>query len=199
MSSAENTLAPQYSNIWFQPSTFSVLDKYKNIDNVMFLEIGSFEGYGTNYFINNFLNGNNSRITCVDPWIKYSESTITHMSEWDAMINENTYNIFINNTKMNSNKIIIKRGLSKDILPSLNAEYDFIYIDGDHSEAAVWVDATLSFDILKIDGIIIFDDYNWGVGDKSPKNAIDRFIQQYNSKIKILFIGGLVGIQKISN
>ena len=96
-------------------------------------------------------------------------------------------------------KIIIKKGLSKEILLELHSEYDFIYIDGDHSEAAVWVDAILSFNILKINGIIIFDDYEWNTDDKSPKKAIDRFIQEYNSKIKILFINGQVGVQKISN
>jgi predicted O-methyltransferase YrrM len=195
----EHPPIPTYSHIWFIPSSFTILEQYANKDNISFLEIGAFEGYSANYFIDHFLQGNHSTITCVDPWIKYSESTVTKMIEWDNVINEDTYNIFINNTKVNSNKIIIKRGLSKDILPELHSEYDFIYIDGDHSEAAVWVDATLSFDILKINGIIIFDDYDWNVGDKSPKKAIDKFIQEYNSKIKILFMGYLVGIQKISN
>jgi predicted O-methyltransferase YrrM len=121
------------------------------------------------------------------------------MSEWDDVINEDTYNIFIKNTIFNSDKIIIKRELSINILPTLNTEYDFIYIDGDHSEKAVWIDATLSFNILKLGGIMIFDDYTWNINDKSPKNAIDRFIKEYNSKIEILFINYQVGLKKISN
>jgi hypothetical protein len=193
---------PIYS-ILFNTYNFTILNQYTNKDNIMFLEIGSFEGYSANYFIENFLQGDNSTITCVDPWINYSDSTITKIKEWDSIINPKTYNVFINNTKMNSNKIIIKRGLSKDILPTLDSEYDFIYIDGDHSELAVWIDATLSFDILKINGILIFDDYIWSAGDKyssdtSPKKAIDRFIEEYKSKIKVLFINNQVGIQKIS-
>ena len=68
----------------------------------------------------------------MDPWIKYSDSTVTKMKEWDYAINEETYSIFISNTRDNSEKIIIKRGLSKDILATLHPEYDFIYIDGDH-------------------------------------------------------------------
>jgi len=121
------------------------------------------------------------------------------MKEWDDVINENTYDIFIKNTELNSNKIIIKKGLSKDILQTLQCEYDFIYIDGDHSEAAVWDDAILSFNILKINGIMLFDDYLWNVGDKSPKNAVDRFIKEYTDKIKILFINYQVCLQKIKN
>ena len=32
-----------------------MLEQYKNKENVMFLEVGSFEGYSANYFIDNFL------------------------------------------------------------------------------------------------------------------------------------------------
>jgi hypothetical protein len=154
---------------------------------------------GTNYFIDNFLTGNNSLITCVDPWIKYSESTITKMVEWDNLINENTYNIFINNTKYNKHKIIIKRGLSTDILPNLKKIYDFIYIDGDHSEKAVWIDAIYSFKILKINGFIIFDDYEWNIGDKSPKKTIDKFLDEYKNYIDIIDINSQVIIKKIKD
>jgi hypothetical protein len=45
-----------YSNIWFSPSNFTILNRYSEKNNVMFLEVGAFEGYGTNYFIDNFLN-----------------------------------------------------------------------------------------------------------------------------------------------
>lgn len=190
---------PSYSRVWFGPSNFKILDHLKHSDNIMFLEIGSFEGYSANYFVEHFLSGNNSKITCIDPWIKYSESTVTKMPDWDKLINESTYDIFIRNTKSNSDKIIIKRGLSKDILPSLKSEYDFIYVDGDHSEKAVWIDATLSFEILKVGGIMIFDDYEWNVGDKSPKDAVDRFLNEYSDKVEVLFVNQQVGIRKTSN
>jgi len=189
----------KYNTCWFNPTNFEILNQYKNINNINFLEIGSFEGMGTNYFIDNFLLGNNSLITCVDPWIKYSDSTLTKMSEWDNFINENTYDIFINNTKYNKNKIIIKKGLSCDILPNLEKIYDFIYIDGDHSENAVWVDAVNSFKILRKNGIIIFDDYNWNTGDKSPKNAIDKFLDEYKNFIEVIAINYQVIIKKIND
>ena len=168
------------------------------MDDINFLEIGSFEGMGTNYFIDNFLSGNNCSITCIDPWIKYSKSTITKMSEWDNLINENTYDIFISNTNYNKNKIIVKRGFSYDILPKLEKIYDFIYIDGDHSEKAVWLDAIYSFKILRNNGIIIFDDYTWNTGDKSPKNAIDKFLDEYKNFIEVISIGYQVVIKKIN-
>jgi hypothetical protein len=151
------------------------------------------------YFIDNFLNGSNSFITCIDPWIKYSDSTITKMDGWDNLINENTYDIFINNTFAQRNKIIIKRGLSCDILPTLDKIYDFIYIDGDHSEKAVWIDAINSFKILRNNGIMIFDDYTWNTGDKSPKIAIDKFLNEYKNYIQIISINYQVIIKKIND
>jgi len=185
-----------YTVDWFNPKNFKVLDHFKSKDNINFLEIGSFEGKSANYFIDNFLDGKNSFITCVDPFIKYGESTLTKMSEWDVYINESTYDKFLKNTFNNKDKIILKRGLSVDILPTLDCIYDFIYIDGDHSEDAVWLDAIYSFKILKEGGIIVFDDYEWNVGKKSPKAAIDRFLREYRDYIEILDINFQVVVKK---
>ena len=126
------------------------------------------------------------------------------MPNWDNFINEETYDIFVNNTYNNKDNIIIKRGLSQDIIPSLpNNHYNFVLIDGDHSEDAVWMDATYSFPKLKADGIMIFDDYDWSSGKCNPKLAIDRFIGEYKNKIKILGLppdtGNQVVVQKINN
>lgn len=191
-----------YSANWFKPSNFMILEQYQNINNINFLEIGSFEGMSTNHFIDNYLTGNNSFITCIDPWIKYSESTITKVEGYDNLINELTYHIFLNNTHHNNHKIIINKGLSINILPTLEKIYNFIYIDGDHSEIAVWNDAIYSFKILKINGIIIFDDYIWNKGMKSPQNAIDKFLDTYEKQIELISIDYVVNqviIKKISD
>jgi hypothetical protein len=79
--------------------------------NIRFLEIGGFEGEGTNYFVKRFLSGENSKVVVVDPWIKYSESTVTKMEislddgkTVDELINEDTYEIFLKNTEHNREK-----------------------------------------------------------------------------------------------
>ena len=189
---------PIYSRIWFTPTNFDeFLNIYKDKPNVNFLEIGSFEGQGTNYFIDNFLSGKNSRITCIDPWIKSGEASLAKMNEWDDVMNESTYNIFCSNVKHNIDKIIIHRGFSIDILPQINDLYDFIYVDGDHSTEAVYKDAILSFEKLKINGILIFDDYLWENNGQSPKIAIDKFLDEYNDKINVLMINYQVIIKKL--
>jgi predicted O-methyltransferase YrrM len=189
--------SPVYSRTWFHPKNFQVLEQFQEKENINFLEIGSFEGMSTNYFIQHYLTGKNSFITCIDPWIKYSESTITKMAEWDDVINENTFDIFTKNTRQHQHQIIVKRGLSLDVLPTLEKIYHFIYIDGDHSEKAVWVDAEYSFKILCLDGIMIFDDYDWNQGDKNPKKAIDRFISVYKDCIQVIDINHQAIIRKV--
>jgi len=189
--------APKYSNIWFNPNAFVCLETFRGKDNVSFLEIGAFEGFGTNYFLERFLTGRNCTITCIDPWIKYSEATVACIKGWDDVINENTFDVFQRNTKAHAERIVIHRGLSKDILPKLDERFHFVYIDGDHSEDAVRLDATMSFAKLHVGGFMVFDDYDWNVGKKSPKKAIDRFLHEYRFRIKYRFVGNQVVVEKI--
>ena len=140
----------KYTERWFDCVRYN-FDRYQSHlkgKRNSFLEIGSFEGLSTNYFVDVYLTNAESRITCVDPWIKYSEAAVADMGvKWDGIINENTYNVFTSNTSHNSDKIIVRRGLSTEIVPALdNNSFDFVYIDGDHSESTVWLDAINSFD-----------------------------------------------------
>ena len=184
-----------YKQRWFnQRNFFTFLSHDENIEQ-NWLEIGSFEGLSTNYCLDHILKNEKSKITVIDPWIKYSESTVTNIKQYDQCYDD-IYNRFLNNIEYNKDRIIIKRGLSQDILPTLTEKYDFILIDGDHSEKSVWNDGVNSFKLVKMNGIIIFDDYKWRAGGeygpngpwgpKSPKNAVDRFLREYESKIKVL-------------
>ena len=62
-----------------------------------------------------------------------------------------------------------------------NEKYDFIYIDASHEPDDVMSDAVLSFELLKQDGLLIFDDYGWGDCAK----GIDGFINAYQKKIEV--------------
>ena len=188
----------KYNIIWSNVGNFDkYLNRFKKKDNINFLEIGSFEGFSTNYFLDNFLDGDKCFITCIDPFVKYSESTENLITGVDNYINSETYNNFIQNTKKNKERIISHKGYSQIILPQLKTKFHFIYIDGDHSSSAVYSDAIKSFELLLIDGIMIFDDYLWGIDRKLiiaifgkifvnryPKNIFERSIK----KLKDLLI-----------
>lgn len=188
----------KYNAQWFDPTFTKFLNHMKGKD-VKFLEIGSFEGFSTCFFLEYFLTSPNATITVVDPWIKYSESTVDHIKGLDNLINDNTYDLFLQNTEEYQSKIIKHKGFSKDVLPTLEQEYDFIFVDGDHSSDAVWQDAVDSFKLLKVDGVMTFDDYEWVWNGSSTKPAIDRFLKEYADKIELLEKNYQLTIKKVSD
>jgi predicted O-methyltransferase YrrM len=83
-------------------------------------------------------------------------------------------------------KIIVNRGYSNvKILDYEDQFFDIIYIDGNHEPEYVLEDAVLSFRKLKVNGILIFDDYGWG-GPDLTKRGIDGFLNGYHKRIEIL-------------
>jgi predicted O-methyltransferase YrrM len=57
-------------------------------------------------------------------------------------------------------------------------EYDFIYIDGDHSPLGVLTDATMAWQLLRKGGVMLFDDYQY---DREPtKIGIDAFLNSFD-------------------
>jgi predicted O-methyltransferase YrrM len=193
-----------FSTDWFShniPIWEQCLSKYKDMGDMHFLEIGCFEGRSTVWLLENILTNKSSKITCIDTFEGSIEHHIHH--EYRRFL-PTLFDIFCNNIVHFADKVIIKQGKSQDILKGLNDKYDFIYIDGDHTATAVMEDAVLSFALLQPGGIMIFDDYLWGVDlanpDKInlniPKNAIDCFLRIYSDKIKVLYIDYQVIIEK---
>ena len=114
------------------------------------------------------------------------------------------FDTFKYNASFFPNKVVIKRNTSRKSLKELalsNFKYDFIYIDGDHLSASVLEDGVLSFPLLKVNGIMCFDDY--GANSKTtdldkPYSGINAFLEIYAQKINVLFVGYQVWLQKLS-
>ena len=156
---------------------FQYLNEIRNKENRKFLEIGCFEGRSVLYLLDNYLQGNTDKIYCIDPWL---------INDPDRIISENTYELFMNNTRKYHDKMIIKRGYSKDRLLELEDNFfDFIYIDGDHRYEAVKNDAIVSFEKLKVNGYMLFDDYFIKIPEAVYK-AVNEFIQVYKHRIRII-------------
>lgn len=166
------------------PVAFKHLTHFQYLPDIQFLEIGCFLGFTSNFLVDNFLQGCNLCLTCIDPWIDYSKSTENAIAGFDEIINNETFNLFNGNTSRNTEKISLHRGLSKDILPTIFTRCHFIFIDGDHSTSAVWKDAILSIPLLRRGGYILFDDYDWSEGKSNPKEAIDHFEFCFNDSIQ---------------
>ena len=76
----------------------------------------------------------------------------------------------------------------------------FIYIDAGHTSLNVFADAILSWEILKPQGILAFDDYTWNDGispEHCPKKGIDIFLKIKEGKYEILEKSYQVWVKKI--
>ncbi|HEX2816824.1 MAG TPA: class I SAM-dependent methyltransferase, partial [Phenylobacterium sp.] len=70
---------------------------------------------------------------------------------------------------------------------------ELIYIDGSHQAPDVLTDAVLAFQLLRVGGILIFDDYLWsheGPGQQDfynmPKPAVDAFVNIFQRRMTVI-------------
>jgi hypothetical protein len=145
---------------------------------ICYLEIGVCKGENLMDISKSYCVHPDSRMVCVDPWFDYDE-----YPEYKGKQSSH-YEQFIANTSQFADKCIIHRGLSEDIVPTLDS-FDIIYIDGNHEEEYVYRDGVMSFPKLKQGGYLIFDDYHPYAWPQTCR-GIDRWLREYASKIKII-------------
>lgn len=154
------------------------------------LEIGSYEGGSSVWILENLLKGG-GELHCIDTWQGGVEHQKDQMPEVEARFDRNVAKAL---AKTAGVKLFKYRGISRLKLTELMAgghlgSFDLVYVDGSHESADVLCDLVGAFQLCKVEGLIICDDYLWGYEDNlrfSPKLAIDSFINCYNNKIKIL-------------
>ena len=169
------------------------LEEFKGKKNLKFLQIGVFTGNASAWLLENVLTDPSSILVDVDPWC----GNLRHESIYDWSEVEAAYD---EQVKPHGKKVQKNKAFSQEWLKEhRDYMYDFIYIDGDHVPEAVTSDAVLSWDLLKVNGIMAFDDYEWDHPDgtdKNPKPAIDKFLKDHKDEIEILRMGWQVWIRK---
>jgi predicted O-methyltransferase YrrM len=174
----------------FKGTQYRLANNWYNIINlndykdkpINYLEIGAF--YGANIISVAMTYGlhKESKLYCIDPWEDYNEY-VEYKNEQPQI-----YDTFIENIKNSGfqDKIIINRGYSnKEIYKFDDEFFDIIYIDGNHEPEYVLEDAVSSFRKLKVNGIMIFDDYGWCGPDLTQK-GINAFLSGYSKRIQYL-------------
>lgn len=159
------------------------------------LEIGSYEGRSTCFLIEECGLVGPVEIACVDTWSGGVEHDPQSMHSVEERFDHNVA-LAARNAK---HKPVIQkiRRDSKSALLSLAAagdqSFDLIYVDGSHQAVDVLTDAVLSFHLLRVNGVMIFDDYLWSMeplGQQDvlnmPKPAIDAFTTIFQRKLRIM-------------
>jgi precorrin-6B methylase 2 len=115
-----------------------------------------------------------------------AENILTHPDSTaigiDVFTNKEVTDRFFHNLEISGlkNRITILKGKSQIMLRQIPVNsVDAIFIDGSHKTKDVLQDAVICWKILKVNGIMIFDDYyGWGV-----KAAVDAFINVFRDNI----------------
>lgn len=154
---------------WF---TSFILKEIKPSNPSLFIEVGSLFGQSANVLASiskKYLN-NSLEILCVDTWC----GSTTH---WEWLSNNtidilnlrngfpNLYNQFLSNIISHNNQDIITPFPCSSVdaacfLNSKGIKADFIFIDASHEELCVLNDLRYYWNILKVGGWLMIDDYN---------------------------------------
>lgn len=160
------------------------------------LEIGSFEGLSTCYFLWR-LSG--AQLTCVD--------TFAGSPGLPSGARPGLEEAFDRNVELvDSTRVRKLVGDSRRVLLDLAGEaprFDLVYVDGSHRGLDVLVDGALSWPLLEVGGVIVFDDYGWALlGDdplSRPGPAIDAFVSLVSVHGEVVYHDRQVALQKVSD
>lgn len=183
---------------WFSHNIPPLEIIFNEIKPKKILEIGSFEGRSTKFFIEMSAKYTDElEIHCIDSW----EGGQEHVNKWDMSSVEQTFEHNINlvlSQATNSVKVMKYKGYSHERMIELLAKgysnyFDFIYIDGSHEAPDVLFDALLAHRLVKVGGVIAFDDYLWSPNEKMEddhyllvKPAVDHYVNTYKRKVHVV-------------
>jgi predicted O-methyltransferase YrrM len=161
------------------------------------LEIGSWEGRSALFFLNYLPQ---SHIVCIDPFEGNAEH---HANPYFADLALKSEAQFDRNLASHQDRVEKIKGSSTEILPGLaiaGRRFDLAYIDGSHKAADVYRDAVLTWTLMELGGIVVFDDYEWSTSDvdaEPPKPGIDAFLAAHAGQYRELARGYQIAIQKV--
>lgn len=173
----------EFTKNWFQPDAIArALHHLKDAHELHFLEVGTFEGRSACWFLDNY----DCDLVTIDPCTDYP-------IPGHEYINSSMYPLIVKNLKPYGERVTFYKDYSANILPKMLPDYfDFIFIDGDHRRDSVATDAELAWPLLKVGGIMAFDDYTWGYNPKvkdnpsSPHDAIDDFVRFHVRALQVI-------------
>lgn len=178
-------------NDWFTrniPTWLRAFDEEKVRDKPRLdcLEIGSWQGLSAFFTLSELPN---AYLTCVDTW----EGADEHKdgTAASAGILSEVERTFDSNLSVFGDRLRKYKGTSFSYFNERFEPncFDMIYVDGSHHSDDVIVDAIKSFEMLKVGGLLIFDDYLWDYYKReidNPAGAINSFLRMKKHQLKII-------------
>lgn len=187
------------------PTWTNFFEGYKNVSDLLFLEIGTGHGRSAVWLLENVLTHTTSKIITIDilnerkykkgdlPFDFGEELTLLVSDNLSPYIQQNKCEFYETDSKRFVKDIFGNKLNSKFIEKNVAENiFDFIYLDGCHEPDYVMYESALCFDLLKPGGTMLFDDYGWG----NCRFGIESFLKCFENKIHLLSKGWQVLIQK---
>jgi predicted O-methyltransferase YrrM len=158
------------------------------------LQLGAYTGDASKWMLENILTDPASHLWDVDTW-KGSNEVAHHEMDWKDV--ERTYDEKI---APFAGKVFKEKMTTKEFFVQNRQDFDFIYVDADHTAPGALFDGLFAIDNLKLGGIIAFDDYMWGLDypvHLRPEAGIDAIMKCYYDRWEILEISWQVWLRRI--
>lgn len=184
----------EFSVDWFSPHWPNWRSATQSIQPAKILEIGSFEGRSTCTMLEEFGRDRPLQIHCLDTWSGGVEHQRLDMSAVEMRFDRNTR--IAQGRASHPSEVVKHKGFSFGGLVELlhtghRGTFDLAFVDGSHRADDVLSDLVLSYELCKVGGIIICDDYLWAMephGQEDalnrPKIAIDAFTTIFSRKVR---------------
>jgi len=183
----------QFTSDWFSKNLIVWEEIFKRFRPSRILEIGAYEGRATCWLVEQCSRYNPVEIFCVDTWEGGVEHKGTDFKEVENRFNHNIQ-LAVNSQNVHKATVIQVKGTSLAGLSKIAAHgirnFDMVYVDGSHMASDVFFDAAMAFQLCKVGGLIIFDDWNAPHEEKDkfdfPRLAITAFIKVHENKVEDL-------------
>lgn len=159
------------------------------------LEIGTFEGRAAAFMIERCSAFGPFEITCVDTWAGGAEHSKLDMSAVEARFDRNmgVAKARCPDTTVRKIKSASVPAMARLLADGAANAFDVVYVDASHEAPDVLADAVLAFQLTRVGGILIFDDYLWQNEESGredlfnmPKLGIDSFVNTFYRKLTIV-------------
>ena len=182
-----------FSQKWFL-NNFEIFTFFLPKDKSLkfdYLEVGCYEGLSSFYvlseykFVNAFF---------LDIWDMPNPNSKTLSPNFDLIEKAFDQNLSgFNFKKIKNDSVISMRKLLKE-----NVYFDFIYIDGSHNGEDILSDAIEAFKILKVNGLMFFDDFLQHDDNRILQSyvGIDKFLSLYSDYLKIEYFQNNLVVRK---
>ena len=182
-----------FSQKWFL-NNFEIFTFFLPKDKSLkfdYLEVGCYEGLSSFYvlseykFVNAFF---------LDIWDMPNPNSKTLSPNFDLIEKAFDQNLSgFDFKKMKNDSVISMRKLLKE-----NVHFDFIYIDGSHNGEDILSDAIEAFKILKVNGLMFFDDFLQHDDNRILQSyvGIDKFLSLYSDYLEIEYFQNNLVVRK---